>query len=106
MKDAHRLLTRLIESEGSLTAAMAKMGTGKTMSYWSKFRHQQGEISRDEYRLLRAAVPGGRAKRRNISVKPETYQALKEAKHPGMTWDEWLSQIAAAWEYAAWEDER
>lgn len=106
MKDAQRLLARLVEREGSLTAAIAAMGSDKTLAYWSKFRKGMTPISHDEYKLLRAAVPGGRAKRKNISVKPETWAALMEARHPGMSWDEWLVSAAALWEVTVREGER
>ena len=97
MKDAHRLLTRLIAREGSLTAAVAVMGSEKSLAYWSKFRLGHAPISRDEYHLLRAAVGGGRAKRRNISVKPETFEMLANQKPGLQTWDEWLLNMQALW---------
>lgn len=97
MKDAHRLLARLVEREGSLTAAIAAMGSEKTLAYWSKFRKGMTPISREEYKLLRAAVPGGRAKRKNISVKPETWDEIANQKPGRYTWDEWLLNMLALW---------
>lgn len=97
MKDAHRLLARLVEKEGSLTAAIAAMGSDKTLAYWSKFRKGMTPISHDEYRLLRAAVPGGRKRRKNISVKPETWAELENQKPRLQTWDEWFLNMLALW---------
>lgn len=94
MKNARHLLQRLVESEGSLTAAVAKMGSEKSLSYWSKVQHGKMVLSREEYRLLRSAVPGGRRRRKNISVHPETYAVLCRARRPGTTWDEWFIEVA------------
>ncbi len=97
MKDAAHLLARLVEREGSLTAAIAAMGSDKTLAYWSKFRKGMTPISHDEYKLLRAAVPGGRKRRKNISVHPETWAALENQKPGLQTWDEWLLNMLALW---------
>lgn len=97
MKDAHRLLARLVEREGSLTAAIAAMGSDKTLAYWSKFRKGMTPISHDEYRLLRAAVPGGRKRRKNISIHPETWAELENQKPGLQTWDEWFLNMLALW---------
>lgn len=97
MKDAARLLDRLIQREGSLTAAMKAMGTDKTIAYWSRFKHGAAPISREEYRLLRAQFRAPPKHRHSIKVSDKTFAELANQKPGLQTWDEWLLNMLALW---------